>query len=97
MSERFWWPGKFLGSKPSLAQQETGTVAGFSIARKDGLIVPFYLHAEDEKREVLAREAAFAFPLAIAGFMVAGPLGVVAGHCLGAGVGYVRHERIYGG
>lgn len=70
--------------------------AGFEVRRNEGLLIPYYIHNDDEKREILGREAGFSFPMAMAGFAVAGPLGVLAGHVVGASIGYVRHGRIYG-
>ena len=70
--------------------------AGYSIQQRPGLVVPYYLTNRTEFRDVLTREALFSFPLAGLGFFVAGPLGVLVGHVLGASAGWVRYRRIVG-
>lgn len=64
------------------------SVGGYKIKKDDSL------SNEDPKRESLTREAGFSFPLATAGWFVAGPIGVAGGHILGAIGGYIRHKRI---
>jgi hypothetical protein len=71
-------------------------IGGYSIGYNPKLLVPFYLTNAQEFRDVLTREALFSFSLAGAGFLMAGPVGVLAGHIFGAAAGYARYRRIEG-
>lgn len=77
--------------------RETGKVelsAGYTITKKDDLLVPVAFENEEGFRELMTRESAYSFPAAAAGTVVAGPAGTVAGHVTGTTLGFIRHRQL---
>lgn len=65
---------------------------GYSIQKSDRLLFPYYIANTNADREIISREAVFSFPLAAAGLLMGGLIGVLAGHVIGATIGYYRNE-----
>lgn len=90
-----WRPGSLLSNAldSRIGQSLPG---GYTLRKKEGLIVPYYIDNSSGIKESLGREAGYALPLAAVGFVAGGFLGVAIGHVLGASLGYIRETRIRG-
>lgn len=76
-----------------MAKDKEG-ILGYHVGREEDLVIPWVIHHESKRKEVLAREMIFSAPLAFAGATIAGGPGAAAGHATGALFGLKREKNI---
>lgn len=69
---------------------------GYKLDENKNLLVPYYVSNDSEFRIAQIRNSGFTIPFAAAGFLIGGPVGLVAGSILGSLLGYARGQAIRG-